>query len=133
MLHFTRGGDGHLCSGTPTLSPDSFHLLHDFHTFHHLPKYNVFTVQPRGDNGGDEELALCELVGLVMDSSDKQTCEPLVFGPALAMDKSPGLLCLNLKFSSTGTVGNGVKGTKERAYRGTSLRRWTFHQYHCGE
>lgn len=26
--------------------------------------------------------------------------DPFVFGPALAIDKSPGLVCLSLKFSS---------------------------------
>jgi len=26
--------------------------------------------------------------------------EPLVLGPALAMERRPGLVCLNLKFSS---------------------------------
>jgi hypothetical protein len=34
----------------------------------------------------------------------RRTCEPLVLGPALAMDKSPGRMCLNLKFSSIGAV-----------------------------
>lgn len=29
-----------------------------------------------------------------------RTCEPFVFGPAFAMDRRPGLLCLSLKFSS---------------------------------
>merc|ERR1740117_563010 len=29
-----------------------------------------------------------------------KNCEPLVFGPALAMERSPGPVCLSLKFSS---------------------------------
>ena len=37
-------------------------------------------------------------------SRNLPTCEPLVLGPALAIDKSPGRLCLNLKFSSTETI-----------------------------
>ena len=40
---------------------------------------------------------------------DRPTCEPLVLGPALAIDRSPGRLCLSLKFSSTEAVENGRK------------------------
>ena len=29
-----------------------------------------------------------------------KNCEPLVFGPALAMERIPGPVCLSLKFSS---------------------------------
>lgn len=35
-----------------------------------------------------------------MKTEKTRTCEPLVFGPAFAMDRRPGLLCLSLKFSS---------------------------------
>jgi hypothetical protein len=36
----------------------------------------------------------------VSTSIHQRTWEPLVLGPALAMDRSPGLVCLFLKFSS---------------------------------
>jgi len=29
-----------------------------------------------------------------------KNCEPLVFGPALAIERRPGFVCLSLKFSS---------------------------------
>ena len=31
----------------------------------------------------------------------KKNCDPFVFGPALAMDKIPGPVCLSVKFSSS--------------------------------
>jgi len=68
----------------------------------------VFSIQPRGDNGRDEELGPRKLDVLCISES-RQTCEPLVLGPALAIDKSPGRLCLSLKFSSTGAVENDQK------------------------
>ena len=109
LLHFTGGRNGHFCLSASTLGSNGFHLLHYVHTFCHLSKDNVFAVQPRGDNGRDEELGPREL-DLLCVSESRQTCEPLVLGPALAIDKSPGRLCLNLKFSSTGAVENDQKG-----------------------
>jgi len=45
-----------------------------------------------------------------LPSSQSQTivvmknCDPLVFGPALAIDNCPGLVCLRMKFSSSNFV-----------------------------
>jgi len=44
-----------------------------------------------------------------------RTCEPLVLGPALAIDKRPGRLCLNLKFSSTRAF---------EYYQGGEIKEW---------
>jgi len=105
-LHLTRGSNSHFYLRASALGSNGFHLLHYVHTFCHLSKDNVLSVQPGGDNGRDEELGPCEL-DLLCVSESRQTCEPLVLGPALAIDKSPGRLCLSLKFSSTGAVENG--------------------------
>lgn len=40
------------------------------------------------------------------------TCEPLVFLPAFAIERSPGLLCLSLKFSSKNTEQDKVISPK---------------------
>ena len=108
LLHLTGGSDGHFCPSTSTLRSDSFHLLHDVHTFCHLPEDNVLSIQPRGHNRRYEELVPGEL-NLWCVAGCRRTCEPLVLGPAFAMDKRPGRLCLNLKFSSIGTVEGGQK------------------------
>lgn len=107
-LHFTRGSNGHFSSGAPAFRSKGFNLLHDIHAFCHFPKDNVLAVQPRGDNGYDEELTSCE-PDLWRTHESRQTCEPLVLGPALAIDRSPGLLCSNSKFSSIGAVENDQK------------------------
>jgi len=56
LLHLTRRSDGHFFSSASTLSSNRFYLMHDIHTFFHLPKDDVLAVQPRGDNGRDKEL-----------------------------------------------------------------------------
>ena len=56
VLHLTRRSNCHFCPGTATLSPNSLYLFHDVHAFCNLPKYDVLTVQPRGNNGRNEEL-----------------------------------------------------------------------------
>lgn len=80
----------------------------------------MLSVQPRGDNGRNEELAPCEL-NLWRVSESRRTCEPLVLGPALAIDKSPGLLCLNLKFSSIGVVESDQKSWVKTGRTGEGL------------
>ena len=60
-FHLTRGSNRYYCPSTSTLGSDRFHLLHDLHAFCHLAKHNVFTVQPRGENGRNEELRSYEL------------------------------------------------------------------------
>lgn len=74
----------------------------DIHAFNDLAEHDVLVVEVRGGNSGDEELR--------KGSEEEQlettahccaiTWLPLVLGPAFAMDKSPGVSCLSLKFSS---------------------------------
>jgi hypothetical protein len=61
----------------------------------------VLAIEPRGDNGGDEELGAVakkgEMLILLYHCRQRAT---YVLGPALAMERRPGLVCLYLKFSS---------------------------------
>jgi hypothetical protein len=61
----------------------------------------MLAVEPAGDNGGDEKLGTVAAEGVVSSckawTSYKTT---YVLGPALAMERRPGLLCFNWKFSS---------------------------------
>jgi hypothetical protein len=63
----------------------------------------VLAVEPAGDDGGDEELgavAARECVsGWLWKAVLRAGCA-YVLGPALAMDRSPGLVCFFWKFSS---------------------------------
>merc|ERR1719482_1391041 len=75
-----RNDDGLLRSTTGRAH--SLYLLDDIHAINDLSKDHMAAIEPRGLHCGDEEL------------------EPFVFGPALAMLKMPGPVCLSLKFSS---------------------------------
>ena len=59
-----------------------FNRFDDIHTITYAAKDNMLAVQPFRLDGAKEE------------------CDPLVFGPALAIDKIPGPVCFSLKFSS---------------------------------
>ena len=48
-----------------------------------------------------------------------KNCEPFVFLPALAIDKSPGLACLSAKFSSSKT--RSLEVLEARRWRRTDL------------
>jgi hypothetical protein len=70
----------------------------------HLAEHDVLAVEPRGDDGGDEELravaVCCESVACVVFCNSGGGGESYVLGPALAMERRNGRLCLSLKFSS---------------------------------
>ena len=63
---------------------------------------DVLAVQPRRDDGGDEELrAVAVANGLASFSIGwGGAVSPYVLGPALAIDRRKGLECWSLKFSS---------------------------------
>ena len=68
-----------------------------------LAEDDVATVQPVGHGNSDEELgavARSETLLVISLSAKEAHQEAYVLGPALAMDSSPGLVCLSLKFSS---------------------------------
>jgi hypothetical protein len=65
-----------------------------------LAENDVATVEPRGNNSGDEELRtvagdIVSLIEFVVRSESAY-----VLGPALAMDSRPGRSWVSLKFSS---------------------------------
>ena len=76
---------------------ESLDLLHDLHGLGigNLTEDDVLAIEPRGDNGGDEELGAvaADAVSCLRPNftSDSKT---YVLGPALAMERRPGLLCL---------------------------------------
>jgi hypothetical protein len=61
---------------------------------------DVLAVQPRGDNGGDEELGAVAVRGLAGADGGVAVQQAYVLGPALAMESRKGLLWISLKFSS---------------------------------
>lgn len=64
-----------------------------------LSKDDVLAIQPAGDDGGDKELGAVAR-GLLVTARRVKWRRIYVLGPALAMDRSPGLLWTRLKFSS---------------------------------
>ena len=65
-----------------------------------LAEDDVLAIQPAGDNGGDEELGAVAVDCVSVCGSGWQKSGAYVFGPALAMERSPGLVCFLVKFSS---------------------------------
>ena len=77
-----RSFDGDLSLRRPAARAHPFDLLHHVRALGHLAEDHVLAVEPRVST-------------VVM-----KNCEPLVFGPALAIDRMNGLSCLSWKFSS---------------------------------
>lgn len=67
-----------------------------------LAENDVAAVEPRGDNGGDEELraVAVKVVSIAVCAGIDDGRGTYVLAPALAMDNSPGLSCFSWKFSS---------------------------------
>jgi hypothetical protein len=67
-----------------------------------LAENDVLAIEPAGDNSGDEELGTVAMgipiSRLYLRGGYVEIA--YVFGPALAMERSPGLVCLREKFSS---------------------------------
>lgn len=65
-----------------------------------LAEDDVLAIKPAGDDGSNKELGAVAVTMLARLKMMSMRQRAHVFGPALAMDKSPGLVCLRLKFSS---------------------------------
>ena len=64
-----------------------------------LAEDDVLPIEPAGDNCGDEELGAVARWIVSYEAFMKQQMA-YVLGPALAMERSPGLVCFLAKFSS---------------------------------
>lgn len=65
-----------------------------------LAEDDMLAIQPGGDNGGNEELGAVAKFRVSELISELMGGKAYVFGPALAMERSPGLVCFLEKFSS---------------------------------
>lgn len=65
-----------------------------------LAEDDVATVEPRGDDGGDEELGAVAAEKIRRGQQAVRYVVTYVLGPALAMDRRPGRSWVSLKFSS---------------------------------
>lgn len=90
-----RGLDGG--ADSTRAAAEGLELLDDLHgrLVSNLAEDDVLAIEPRGDNGGDEELGAVavdlEVSGSCSLCFNKRT---YVWGPALAMERRPGRLCL---------------------------------------
>jgi hypothetical protein len=92
--------DGDGLGGLSGLRSDALDGLDDVKALDDLSEDNVLAVQPGGLHGADEKLgAVAEsLLALGQKWISFVTYVP---GPALAMERIPGPVCLRLKFSSS--------------------------------
>jgi hypothetical protein len=65
-----------------------------------LAEDDVAAIEPRGDNGGDEELGAVAVKVSEQLIEAKKMADTYVLGPALAMERRPGRVCFREKFSS---------------------------------
>lgn len=66
-----------------------------------LAEDDVLAIEPASDDGGNEELgAVAAKTISVSTELQLNSMISYVLGPALAIDRSPGLVCLRVKFSS---------------------------------
>lgn len=79
---------------------DVLDRLDDIVALEDLAEDDVATVEPAGDDGGDEELGAWRKSVTVRNLNVPRCDIPLVSLPLLAMLKSPLRVCLSLKFSS---------------------------------
>lgn len=119
-LQLATISDDDLGTGLSTVGTIALHFLDDIQAFHNLSEDDVFAVQPVGKEnmrGGKEKKKGQEAALSSMDPADMlmhtasahhevaavqmKNWEPLVLGPALAMDRMPGPVCFRLKFSSS--------------------------------
>ena len=98
-LQLTSVNDGGLDVGADGAggAAESLNLLDDLHGLivGNLTEDNVLAIEPRGDNGGDEELgavAADAVSGQAQSSSYGEGAITYVLGPALAMERIPGLV-----------------------------------------
>ena len=86
--------------GAAALAALRLHLLDDVHALDDLAEDDVLVVEPRGHNGGDEELRAVGCEAVSKCTVAKARAGSVLLGPALAMERRPGVVCFSLKFSS---------------------------------
>ena len=80
----------------PTRSSKFFNVLDNFHSLDNFSENNMFPIKPTCHDLPNVNTNLFKEDGTVVTKN----WEPLVLGPAFAMERRPGLVCFNLKFSS---------------------------------
>lgn len=99
LSKLTAVGDGDLGLGGTAGRAVGLDLLDNVHAFDDLTEDNVLAVQPRGLLSADEELGAVAR-GMSEIASSNRNDNAYVLGPALAMERIPGPVCLREKFSS---------------------------------
>lgn len=96
----TSTNDGDRSRQLTTAATETLDFLDDLQGLlvSNLAEDDVLAVQPRGDDGGDEELRA--VATSISTSQLGQKVRTYVLGPALAMERRPGFWCFKAKFSS---------------------------------
>ena len=96
-------GDDHRLRRLARLAAHPLDGAHDVHALDHLAEHDVLAVQPGCAAGaaqrGREPLRHASGHALVC-TVHRKNWEPLVPGPALAMDRMPSPVCFSVKFSA---------------------------------
>lgn len=94
LRELTTVGDGDRGRGDATTRPKSLHGSDNFHALHDLAKDSVLAIEPGTGDGGDKKLAAVGWVGVRREggrASEGRRRALVLLGPALAMERRPGL------------------------------------------
>jgi len=88
-LKLSAVGNNDFLSGGSALATDFFDVSNNVHTFAHLAKNDVFTVQPRSNSGGNKKLATISVwsaVGHGQQTWSNVLSDKVLVGKFLAVD-----------------------------------------------
>ena len=113
--------DCDLLLGSSGCRAKTFDFLDNFHPFNDLA-YRVSDIRGcRSGRRSNIPKTTCAPSNQEVTTVVMKNCDPLVFLPALAMERRPGLLCFSLKFSSVKNELNegyfGISGTDLQIFR----------------
>lgn len=105
-LQLAAVGNGNLAAGFATLWATRLHFPDNIYALNNVAKHNVLPIQPGGKIRNEINpfhvfaVFLLGQAYQVVLAVQMKNCDPLVLGPALAMDSVPAPVCFKVKFSS---------------------------------
>lgn len=94
LLDGTGRSDGDLLRGPAASSASLLDFLDNIHALYDLSEYNMLTIELQIQNRSVQVLSRKQLLTHGVLTVVTKNCEPLVPGPALAIESRPGVSCL---------------------------------------
>jgi hypothetical protein len=90
------------CARLTRVRSKRFNALNQLHVLNNTSKDDVGSIEPVSHDGGDEKLRAVtnEYISIIREDLRKNHPTTYVPGPALAIERRPGISCFSWKFSS---------------------------------